>query len=252
MASTQVKQTEIEFKNANAATGALAFSDDNRFSVDRLIEAPLGIISTGISVSGATSITASTDFDDLTSTTLNLKDASGDKVTFQTPTAITSPYTLTVPSAQGAASTFLKNDGSGNLSWGAASAAVAYGATSTAVGTGTTGQISFSALDGASDNVSLSSNALVVSVAGVYEIICAGGFNGDSNAHYTINLQVYVNSVLQHTATDTKYRGPSPTTVFYYALSASDAVSLNWTKGSNPTNIGLKSANLAVKLIKAA
>lgn len=46
-------------------------------------------------------------------------DSGGDYVALQAPTGVTT-HTLKLPAAQGAASTVLTNDGSGNLSWGAA------------------------------------------------------------------------------------------------------------------------------------
>ena len=59
-----------------------------------------------------------TDFDDLTTRTLNLKDASGDAITLQTDTAISAAYTLTFPGSQGSSKSVVVNDGSGVLSWG--------------------------------------------------------------------------------------------------------------------------------------
>jgi len=47
---------------------------------------------------------------------LNLLDATGDKLTI-VPSAATTAHTLTMPGAQGAANTFLLNNGSGTLSW---------------------------------------------------------------------------------------------------------------------------------------
>lgn len=43
--------------------------------------------------------------------------AGTDYITVQAPNDVTATYTLTLPLAQGGASTFLQNDGSGNLSW---------------------------------------------------------------------------------------------------------------------------------------
>jgi hypothetical protein len=53
---------------------------------------------------------------------IQLNGATSGQVTL-TAAATTTPYTVTMPSAQGAASTVLSNDGSGNLSWGTISSA---------------------------------------------------------------------------------------------------------------------------------
>lgn len=51
---------------------------------------------------------------------LRLMDATGDLLTI-VPAAATTAHTLTMPAAQGSADTYLKNDGSGGLSWAAVS-----------------------------------------------------------------------------------------------------------------------------------
>ncbi len=53
---------------------------------------------------------------DVTVSDVKLKDDSGDLITVTAPAAVTA-HTLTLPSAQGAASSLLENDGSGGLSW---------------------------------------------------------------------------------------------------------------------------------------
>lgn len=55
----------------------------------------------------------------ITSTTVKQNGATSGTLTHAVPATVTS-YTMTYPSAQGAANTYLKNDGSGNLSWATA------------------------------------------------------------------------------------------------------------------------------------
>lgn len=81
------------------------------------------------------------DFDDATPKTVTWQVASGG-----------STHTLTFPNAQGGANTFLKNDGSGNLSWASAGTVTSIATTSpitggTITGTGTIG-INNAAADG--------------------------------------------------------------------------------------------------------
>ncbi len=117
MASSTLKQTEIEFTNANASTGSISFSNSNKLSVSREMEFPHGLATTGITVNGTGAITTTSDFQDLTARTFNLKDESGDKITLTTDAAITSPYTLTLPGSQGSSNSVVVNNGSGALSW---------------------------------------------------------------------------------------------------------------------------------------
>lgn len=62
---------------------------------------------------------------------LQLSDATGDLLTI-VPATATTAHTLTMPAAQGGASTFLQNDGSGNLSWATAGGGGAHAILSTA------------------------------------------------------------------------------------------------------------------------
>jgi hypothetical protein len=57
--------------------------------------------------------------------TLEFKEGTGggtDGVTISAPATIATAYTITLPNAQGAVDTFLKNDGSGGLTWGTSTA----------------------------------------------------------------------------------------------------------------------------------
>ena len=54
------------------------------------------------------------------SCSLVFNDSGSNHMSIEAPGTITSSYSLVLPPAQGAASTFLQNDGSGNLSWAAA------------------------------------------------------------------------------------------------------------------------------------
>jgi len=84
----------------------------------------------------ANSIDSNNEFNQLESNPFNFYDAdNSDRVSIAPPSVVTS-YDLTLPAAQGAANTFLKNDGSGALTWSnAASNACTYKVATT---TGTT------------------------------------------------------------------------------------------------------------------
>lgn len=112
----------------------------------------------------------------------------------QQPAAATTSYTITWPSAQGAASTFLKNDGSGGLSWatGAGSSAFigvrAYGSTTSISGTPATVSWGTVTIDTASG---LSGGTYTVATAGKYLVAAYIRVNGTFNQSNG-NMSIYI------------------------------------------------------------
>lgn len=88
----------------------------NVFSFSRQINAAAGFSTTGLTIDDNSSIAIS-GFNDIEAKSLSLQDDNSGKVTIDAPSTVSSNYTLKLPSAQGAANTFLSNDGSGNLSF---------------------------------------------------------------------------------------------------------------------------------------
>jgi hypothetical protein len=72
----------------------------------------IGVDGTVIRTTGGQTITGS-----LTMDSLVLRDNDTNIVTLEAPADVTTSYTVTLPAAQGAADTFLRNDGAGNLTW---------------------------------------------------------------------------------------------------------------------------------------
>ena len=107
MATGQLKNTELEFKNSEGNTGKVSFTTDEEFEANRAFKFSAGIVSSSISVGEGGGFTTSTKFNEIT-----LNDV---KVT--APTSGVTAYTMTLPNAQGSASAVLTNDGSGGLSW---------------------------------------------------------------------------------------------------------------------------------------
>ena len=118
MATTQLKNDKILFTNSESNTGAISFNTDEQFVVNKMAKFSAGLQAVNMSVGDGGSLTATSDFDTASAESLRIKDANdaSQYITIQVTTGVT-PYTIKFPAAQGAAGTFLKNDGSGNLSW---------------------------------------------------------------------------------------------------------------------------------------
>lgn len=116
MASIILKNEELKFTNFNAATGAISFGTNNKIVANRSLQSSAGIVASSFVTSSDENYTIGSEFDDITIGQLKFKDDSGDVVTVQAPSSITS-YNFTLPGSQGSANTFVKNDGSGNLSF---------------------------------------------------------------------------------------------------------------------------------------
>lgn len=107
MATTRVKNTQIEFVNSGGSSGIVKFNTDNTLEADRAFKFSSGLVSTGITIGDSGGFTASTNF-----TSISVND-----VSLTAPSSGVTAYTLTLPSVQGAADTVLVNNGSGDLSW---------------------------------------------------------------------------------------------------------------------------------------
>jgi len=117
-----IKATEIEFKNGSGTTGTQSINNDGNIAVSRVVKCTQGITSASLVVAGG-SYSATTDFDDVALTEMQLNDDQGTpaKITVQAPATVSSAYTVTMPAAQGANGETLSNNGSGALSWTALS-----------------------------------------------------------------------------------------------------------------------------------
>jgi hypothetical protein len=109
-ADSKLSTTNLKFTDTSSNVGRMSFGSDV-FTIDKTTNFSAGINVTGISVSSGSVSVSSQD-------TLKLAGSTSGELTLQA-AATTTDYTLTMPSAQGSASTVLTNDGSGNLSWGA-------------------------------------------------------------------------------------------------------------------------------------
>ena len=116
MASSSLKNNELEFVNSNSETGSISFDNDNKIQLDRTLQSSAGIVASSFAVSGNSSFVSSSSYDDISVDNFKSKNANGDMITITAPTSVTA-YTAKVPSSQGSANTFVKNDGSGNLSF---------------------------------------------------------------------------------------------------------------------------------------
>ena len=108
-ADSKLSTTNLKFTDTSSNVGKMSFGSDV-FTIDKTTNFSAGINVTGISVSSGSVSVSSQD-------TLKLAGSTSGELTLQA-AATTTDYTLTMPSAQGSASTVLTNDGSGNLSWG--------------------------------------------------------------------------------------------------------------------------------------
>jgi hypothetical protein len=121
-ASSRLQGTQLTFTNTSAATGGLSFNADAKFEFSKHVVAPKGLTSTGFVVDPGASIMVVSSFDALSVgaisgvDTLALDGSTSGTLTVQA-AATTTSHTLTLPSAQGDVNTYLKNDGTGALSW---------------------------------------------------------------------------------------------------------------------------------------
>lgn len=193
MASSSLKQTELEFTNANAATGSISFDTNNKIQVNRTLQSSGGIVATSFAVSGDSNYVASTDFDDITAGDLKVKDDSGNVVTITAPSSVTA-HTLTLSATQGAANSKLENDGSGNLSFAAPIVGRMRRETSnSSFDISSLSPISYSATDFNSGiTCSESNGTMVVSKAGIYCL--SASLSLDSIGLYTFCAIAKVNS----------------------------------------------------------
>ena len=121
-ASSRLQDTQLTFTNTSAATGGLSFNADAEFEFDKHVVAAQGVTTTGFVSNPDGSVMPLSVFDTLTVSaisgveTLALDGSTSGTLTVQA-AATTTSHTLTLPSAQGDANTYLKNDGTGALSW---------------------------------------------------------------------------------------------------------------------------------------
>lgn len=115
MATTQLKNTQLEFKNTGGSVGVLKFNTDNSLEADRTLKLSNGLVSSSITVGNTGGFSVSTVYQQLSTEDLRVLDTNGNYISLQGSSITT--YQLNLPSAQGANGTVLLNDGSGNLSW---------------------------------------------------------------------------------------------------------------------------------------
>jgi len=127
----------------------------------------------------------------------------------------TTSYSMTLPTAQGTANTFLRNDGSGGLSWSALGNSVTsvYGSSTLLVTTSTT---TFTTIPGLTTTLTIPSNCFVM-------IYTDGTFNTNSTSstgYSTLDFAIFID-------------GSYPTNGSYTRVTAANSGS-----GSNVTNTG--------------
>lgn len=254
MATSSLKNAELEFTNSNSATGSISFDTNNKIQVNRTLQSSGGIVATSFAVSGDSNYVASTDFDDITAGDLKFKDDSGDVVTVTAPSSVTA-HTLTIPSAQGASKSYLRNDGSGGLSW--VTRSYAYGSVRGYNGNFSSGWNKFTAwgTQGYFTNVShdQTNHGLKVEVAGVYRI---DGFfsakNIDSNSNLEIKL--FLNGTqIYHNYAFSSITGNINTTLnatVFYEADVNDVFYLwHYLSNSSDSDCKVDCAGLVVQLV---
>jgi hypothetical protein len=116
-ASSRLQNDQLVFTaSAGNAVHIEYDAADQRLNIDRAVSMPGGLAVSGVTVSAGATIMASSSFTSVRSKTFELQDDASGIITLDAPASVTT-HTLVMPSAQGAASTYLKNDGSGGLSW---------------------------------------------------------------------------------------------------------------------------------------
>lgn len=113
-ASSRLDNVSLSFTDASANTGNLSFAV-NEFTIDKPVTINQ-VTTSQVAVSNSGQIVASSDFDNLAASQLELNGATSGSVTLQA-AATTVSHTLTLPSQNGLSSSYLRNDGAGVLSW---------------------------------------------------------------------------------------------------------------------------------------
>jgi hypothetical protein len=122
------------------------------------------------------------------------------------PPAITTGYTLNLPSAQGAANTFLRNDGSGNLSWSNASSQINLSGSNASVAIGSPVYIDSSGnaqLIDAADDSKVTFVGISLNVGGGPIVVQVSGEVTIPSASFTRGDLVYVNPLIPGAYTQT-------------------------------------------------
>lgn len=113
--TSKLNKSNLTFTDASSNVGIINFAS-NEFGVDKPISFSAGVSATQLAVSGSGQITAVSSVGTFDVDTLKLNGSASGQTTIQA-AASTTNHTLTLPAAQGAASSLLQNDGSGGLSW---------------------------------------------------------------------------------------------------------------------------------------
>jgi hypothetical protein len=209
-------------------TGSVSFAS-NEFTIDKPAFINQ-ITASQVAVTGAGQVIASSTFGALSTAKVDLTGSLSGILSVQ-PAANTTSHTLTLPAVQGSADTYLKNNGTGGLSWEAV------------VGTGNGGDVlgPLSSTDNAiarfdqtsgkilqNSNVTISDSAVVAGVASI-------AMNGSATG--TVTLQPAANSS-SHTLTLPTAQGAADT-----YLSNDGSGMLSWlpiASGSNGSIIGMQ------------
>ncbi len=192
---------------------------------------------------------------DVTVSDVKLKDDSSNLITVTAPASVTS-HTLTMPSAQGAANSYLKNDGSGILSW--APRVYAYGSLRGYNGNFTSGWNKFTAwgqqgwlTNTSHDNTN---HGLKVALAGVYRIdghYAARNIDNNSN----LEIKLYKNTTqLIHNYAFASLQGNISITLnasVFFEAAANDVFYLwHYLSNSNDSDAKVDCAGLSVQLVQ--
>ena len=127
--SSNLSSTALTFTNASSEQCTTTFSSDGALEVSKPFFAAQGVTASGLVVNDGSSFVAISTFADIGASEVQLNGSTSGTLTLL-PAATTTNHTLTLPSAQGAASSLLQNNGSGTLTWAAASTADTVGPSS--------------------------------------------------------------------------------------------------------------------------
>ena len=127
--SSNLSSTALTFTNASSEQCTTTFSADGALEVSKPFFAAQGVTASGLVVNDGSSFVAISTFADIGASEVQLNGSTSGTLTLR-PAATTTNHTLTLPSAQGAASSLLQNNGSGTLTWAAASTADTVGPSS--------------------------------------------------------------------------------------------------------------------------
>lgn len=119
--TSQLAATNLNFTNASQTTGTIAFNNSDEITMDKDVSVAGGLGSTSLNISGSGQAIATSSFSTLGTDSIEVNGSTSGTTTIEA-AAVTTDYTMTLPSAQGSSGTYLKNDGSGGLSWASASA----------------------------------------------------------------------------------------------------------------------------------